>query len=385
MVRKTGLKKAAKIKIGVLYGGRSGEHDVSLCSAASVFSALDRNKYDVTVIGIARDGRWYVQDKPKIIPNKTFGRILSLKKKGVWLVNHFEQKNKLRLYNIKSKNEEVALDIVFPVLHGTFGEDGTLQGLLELAMVPYVGADVTGSAVGMDKDIAKRLLKEAGIGVVPSVTVSKQQWKDNPKIISKGALDKLGLPVFVKPVCTGSSVGVKKVKKKELLAKAMNFAFQFDTRVMIEKAIDCCEIECAILGNENPAASVLGEIIPHHEFYSYEAKYLDPNGAALKIPAQIKASLADKIRKTAVEGYMALGCSSMARVDFFLDKKTNKFYLNEINTLPGFTSISMYPKLWEATGLKYSDLLDKLIALALKRHKKKLEIKTEGIWPVWGC
>jgi D-alanine-D-alanine ligase len=350
-----------------------------------VFSALDRNKYDVTVIGIARDGRWYVQDKPKIIPNKTFGRILSLKKKGVWLVNHFEQKNKLRLYNIKSKNEEVALDIVFPVLHGTFGEDGTLQGLLELAMVPYVGADVTGSAVGMDKDIAKRLLKEAGIGVVPSVTVSKQQWKDNPKIISKGALDKLGLPVFVKPVCTGSSVGVKKVKKKELLAKAMNFAFQFDTRVMIEKAVECREIECAVLGNENPAASVLGEIIPHHEFYSYEAKYLDPNGAALKIPAQIKASLADKIRKTAVEGYMALGCSSMARVDFFLDKKTNKFYLNEINTLPGFTSISMYPKLWEATGLKYSDLLDKLIALALKRHKKKLEIKTEGIWPVWGC
>ena len=240
MAGKAGLKKAAKIKIGVLYGGRSGEHDVSLCFAASVFSALDRNKYDVTVIGIARDGRWYVQDKPKIIPNKTFGRILSLKKKGVWLVNHFEQKNKLWLYNIKSKNEEVALDIVFPVLHGTFGEDGTLQGLLELAMVPYVGADVTGSAVGMDKDIAKRLLKEAGVPVVPSLTINKQQWKDNPKLIIKNALDKLGLPVFIKPVCTGSSVGVKKVKKKEMFAKAMNFAFQFDTRVMIEKAVDWC-------------------------------------------------------------------------------------------------------------------------------------------------
>jgi D-alanine-D-alanine ligase len=285
----------------------------------------------------------------------------------------------LRLYNIKSKNEDVALDVVFPVLHGTFGEDGTLQGLLELAMVPYVGADVIGSAVGMDKDIAKRLLKEAGIPVVPSLTVNKQQWKDNSKLIIKSALDKLGLPVFVKPVCTGSSVGVKKVKKKELLAEAMAFAFQFDTRVMIEKAVDCREIECAVLGNENPAASILGEIIPHHEFYSYEAKYLDPNGAALKIPAQIKASLADKIRKAAVEGYVTLGCSSMARVDFFLDKKTNKFYLNEINTLPGFTSISMYPKLWEATGLKYSDLLNKLIALALDRHKKRLEIKTEGI------
>jgi D-alanine-D-alanine ligase len=380
MTRKAHLKKAKKMNIGVLYGGRSGEHDVSLCSAASVFSALDRNKYEVMAIGIARDGRWYVQDNPKVITDKDFGRKLALKKSGTWLVNHFEQKNKLHLYNIKNKNKEVVLDVVFPVLHGTFGEDGTLQGLLELAMVPYVGADVTGSAVGMDKDIAKRLLKEAGIPVVPSLTINKQQWKeDNSKIISEGALDKLGLPLFVKPVCTGSSVGVKKVKKKEMLAKAINFAFQFDTCVMIEKAIDCREIECAVLGNDNPSASVLGEIIPSHEFYSYEAKYLDPNGAKLLIPAQIKASLADTIRKTAVEGYMTLGCSSMARVDFFLDKKTKKFYLNEINTLPGFTSISMYPKLWEAAGLKYSDLLDNLIELALDRHKKKLEVKTDGI------
>ncbi len=246
-------------------------------------------------------------------------------------------------------------------------------------MVPYVGADVTGSAVGMDKDIAKRLLKEADIPVVPSLTINKQQWRDKHKVIILSALDKLGLPVFVKPVCTGSSVGVKKVKEKESLSEAINFAFQFDTRVMIEKAIDCREIECAVLGNDNPAASILGEIIPNHEFYSYEAKYIDPNGAALKIPAQIEEHLADKIRKTAVEGYMALGCSSMARVDFFLDKKTNEFYLNEINTIPGFTSISMYPKLWEATGLKYSDLLDKLIQLAIERHQKKLEIKTEGV------
>lgn len=379
MAKKADLKKAAKIKIGVLYGGRSGEHDVSLCSAASVFSALDRRKYEVIAVGIARDGRWYVQDKPQIITDKDFGRKMALKKSGLWLVNHFEQKNKLHLYDITNKNKEVIVDVVIPVLHGTFGEDGTLQGLLELAMVPYVGADVSGSAVGMDKDIAKRLLKEAGIPVVPSVTVNKQNWQKTSKIIMKTALEKLGLPLFVKPVCTGSSVGVKKVKKKELLAKAMNFAFQFDTRVMIEKAIDCREIECAVLGNENPAGSVLGEIVPRHEFYSYEAKYIDPDGAKLIIPAQIDKLFAAKIRKIAVEGYMALGCSSMARVDFFLDKKTNKFYLNEINTLPGFTSISMYPKLWEATGLKYNDLLDKLIALAFDRHKKKLEIKTEGI------
>jgi D-alanine-D-alanine ligase len=379
MARKTGLKKAAKIKIGVLYGGRSGEHDVSLCSAASVFSALDRKKYEVTAIGIARDGRWYVQDNPKVIPDKDFGRKMALKKHGTWLLNHFEQKNKLHLYNIKNKNEEVVLDIVFPVLHGTFGEDGTLQGLLELAMVPYVGADVTGSAVGMDKDIAKRLLCEAGIGVAPSVTINKSDWREDSKVIMKKTLAKLRLPLFVKPICTGSSVGVKKVKKKEALAQAIDFAFQFDTRVMIEKAIDCREIECAVLGNEKPVGSILGEIIPRHEFYSYEAKYIDPEGAKLLIPAQIEKQLAGKIRKTAVEGYMALGCSSMARVDFFLDKKTNEFYLNEINTLPGFTSISMYPKLWEATGIKYGDLLDKLIELALDRHKKKLEIKTENI------
>jgi len=378
MAGKTGLKDTAKIRIGVLYGGRSGEHDVSLCSAASVVAALDRKKYKVTAIGIDKNGRWYVQEKPEIISDRDFGKKMALKKKGMWLVNHFEKKNKLHLYDIKNKNKDVVVDIVFPVIHGTFCEDGTLQGLLELAMVPYVGADVTGSAVGMDKDIAKRLLKEADIPVVPSVTVNKQDWEENSKVIMNEALSGLGLPLFVKPVCAGSSVGVRKVKKKEELAKAMNFAFQFDTRVMIEKAIDCREIECAVLGNEKPAGSVLGEIIPNHEFYSYEAKYIDPDGAALKIPAEINKALSDKIRKIAVEGYMALGCSSMARVDFFLDRKTGKFYLNEINTLPGFTSISMYPKLWEATGLPYGKLLDKLIALALDRHKKKLEIKTEG-------
>ena len=371
------MKASAKMKIGVLYGGRSGEHDVSLCSAASVVAALSSSKYKIVAIGIDRDGKWYVQDKPQIVGHKDFGKVLSLKKRGTWLVNHFEQENKLLLYNLENSGEKVAIDFVFPVLHGTFGEDGTLQGLLELAMVPYVGADVLGSAVGMDKDVAKRLLSAAGIPVVPSLTISQQQWQNNQKSIMKSAIDKLGLPLFVKPVCTGSSVGVKKVKEKVSFPEAVDFALQFDTRVIIEKAIDCREIECAVLGNENPAASVLGEIIPSHEFYSYEAKYIDPHGAVPQIPAQIEPALADVIRKVAVAGYVALGCSSMARVDFFLDKKTNEYYLNEINTLPGFTSISMYPKLWEATGLKYGDLLDKLIALAQDRHKKKMAIKTE--------
>jgi len=379
MSRKMTSAKATKIKIGVLYGGRSGEHDVSLCSAASVFSALDRKKYRVVAVGIDRDGRWYVQEKPQIVPDKDFGRKLALKKNGPWLVNHFERNNKLCLYNMKNKNKIVAVDVVFPVVHGTFCEDGTLQGLLELAMVPYVGADVLGSAVGMDKDVAKRLLKEAGIPVVPSVTVGKSRWREDKKNIIREVLEKIGLPLFVKPACAGSSVGVKKVAKKEKLAQAVNFAFQFDNKVLIEKAVDCREIECAVLGNEKPVASVLGEVIPRHEFYSYEAKYLDPDGADLKIPAKVDKALADKIRKTAVEGYKALGCTSMARVDFFLDKGTGKFYLNEVNTLPGFTSISMYPKLWAATGVPYGRLLDKLIALALKRHAKKLEIKTDGV------
>ncbi len=370
-------RRKPKLKIGVLYGGRSGEHDVSLCSAASVVAALDKSKYNVVAIGIDRDGRWYVQDQPEIVVDKAFGKILSLKKRGLWLVNHFEQKNKLYIYNLETSGEKVVVDVVFPVLHGTYGEDGTLQGLLELAMVPYVGVDVAGSAVGMDKDIAKRLLKEAGIPVVPWITVSKHDWLEHPKNILNHAGNQLSLPLFVKPLCTGSSVGIKKVKVKKELADAINYAFQFDTRIMIETGIDCREIECAVLGNNNPQASVPGEILPQHEFYSYEAKYLDPEGAQMNIPAKLPAKLSAAIRQCAVAGFKTLNCNSMARVDFFLDKKTNQFYLNEINTLPGFTSISMYPKLWAATGIQYSELLDHLVALALMRHREKSAIKTD--------
>lgn len=369
--------KKPKLKIGVLYGGRSGEHDVSLCSAASVVAALDKSKYDVVAIGIDRDGRWYVQDQPEIVVDKAFGKILSLKKRGLWLVNHFEQQNKLYIYNLETSGEKVFVDVVFPVLHGTYGEDGTLQGLLELAMVPYVGVDVAGSAVGMDKDIAKRLLKEAGIPVVPWITVGKHDWLEHPKNILNHAGNQLSLPLFVKPLCTGSSVGIKKVKAKKELADAIDYAFQFDTRIMIETGIDCREIECAILGNDNPQASVPGEILPQHEFYSYEAKYLDPEGAQMNIPAKLPAKLSAAIRQCAVAGFKALNCNSMARVDFFLEKKTNQFFLNEINTLPGFTSISMYPKLWAATGIHYSELLDHLVALALTRHREKSAIKTD--------
>jgi len=377
MQRKSRKKSGKKMKIGVLYGGRSGEHQVSLCSAASVVAALDKEKYDVVAIGIDCYGRWYVQDRPEIVPDRDFGKILSLKKRGLWLVNHFEQDNKLSIYNLEGNGEKVIVDLIFPVLHGTYGEDGTLQGLLELAMVPYVGVDVAGSAIGMDKDVAKRLLNEAGIPVVPWITIGKHEWQGEPAKILRKALKQLQLPLFVKPLCTGSSVGIRKVKAKNELAPAIEYAFQFDTRIMVESGVDCREIECAVLGNENPQASVLGEILPTHEFYSYEAKYLDPDGARMKIPAELPARLAAVIRKAAIEGFKALNCNSMARVDFFLDKKTNAFYLNEINTLPGFTSISMYPKLWAATGLPYSRLLDELIGLAIARHREKIAIKTD--------
>ena len=370
-------RKPSKLTIGVLYGGRSGEHDVSLCSAASVVAALDKSKYNVVAIGIDRDGRWYVQPKPETLADKAFGKILSLKKQGLWLVNHFEQKNKLHLYNMEAGGKKVIVDLVFPVLHGTYGEDGTLQGLLELARVPYVGVDVAGSAVGMDKDIAKRLLKEAGIPVVPWITLGRQEWQKQSEQILRRVKKELRLPLFVKPLCTGSSVGINKVKAANELADAIEYAFQFDTRVMIETGVDCREIECAILGNDEPQASVLGEILPTHEFYSYEAKYLDPDGARMSIPAKLPARLSCAIRKCAVAGFRALNCNSMARVDFFLDKNTGKFYLNEINTLPGFTSISMYPKLWAATDLPYSRLLDRLVGLALERHREKLTIQTD--------
>lgn len=377
MQRKISTESKTKLKIGVLYGGRSGEHQVSLCSAASVVAALDQSKYDVVAIGIDRDGRWYVQDQPEIIPDKNFGKILSLKKRGLWLVNHFERQNRLHIYNLEANGEKIVVDLIFPVLHGTYGEDGTLQGLLELAMVPYVGVDVAGAAIGMDKDVAKRLLKEAGIPVVPWITLGKRDWLEQPQKILRRALNQLELPLFVKPLCTGSSVGIKKVRVKKELAEAVDYAFQFDTRIMIETGIDCREVECAVLGNERPQASILGEILPNHEFYSYEAKYLDPHGARMNIPAKIPMRLSAAIRKCAVAGFQALNCNSMARVDFFLDKKTNAFYLNEINTLPGFTSISMYPKLWAATGIPYGKLLDHLVDLALERHRAKLAIRTD--------
>lgn len=364
------------LTVGVLFGGRSGEHDVSLCSAASVVSALDPKKYNVIAIGIDRDGKWYPQERPVIVDDKDFGRILKLDKKGSWFVNHFENGNKLVLYNFDD-NKKISVDVVFPAVHGTYCEDGTLQGLLELAMVPYVGADSAGSSIGIDKDVSKRLLRDSGIPVVPWETLFIEDWNRDHKEIIEKINANFSLPLFVKPARTGSSVGVKKVKDRSELDEAIRFAFQFDGKILVEKGIDAREIECSVLGNRDPKASALGEVISRHEFYSYESKYIDPDGAELVIPASIDQGTSDRIRSAAVQGYRALCCSGMARVDFFLDKKTEQFYLNEINTIPGFTSISMYPKLWAYSGMEYSKLIDALIELAIERHRARMRIRTD--------
>lgn len=363
------------IRVGVLYGGRSGEHDVSRCSAASVVSFLDRLKYDVIAVGIDRDGRWYVQDSPEIINDKDFGRSLTLNRTGSWLVNHYECDGKLCLRDCES-GREVLLDVVFPVVHGTFCEDGTLQGLLELAMVPYVGADVSGSAIGMDKDIAKRLLKEAGIPVVPWLKVHKTQWAEEKNRITDLILAETGFPCFIKPCNAGSSVGISKVKDIQSLARAVDDAFAWDSKILVEKAVNAREIEFAVLGNERPEVSSPGEIRPRHEFYSYEAKYIDSDGAELIIPAELDNVKTAEMQQIAVDAYVALNCSGMARVDFFLDRVTGDVFVNEINTLPGFTSISMYPKLWEYSGISYSNLLEKLIHLAFSRREEKHGLRT---------
>ena len=364
------------IKVGVLYGGRSCEHDVSCCSAASVIKYLDRSKYEVYAIGIDHDGRWHVQESPEIIKSNDFGEILKLNKTGDWLVNHFEREGRLFLYN-KKNGAEVFSDIIFPVVHGTFCEDGSLQGLLELAMVPYVGADVLGSAIGMDKDVSKRLLKEAGIPVVDWIKVTKHLWNSEKDVIKNKIAASIGFPCFIKPCNTGSSVGITKVRGFESLEAGIEDAFQWDNKILVEKGINAREIEFSVIGNDNPESSIAGEIRPKHEFYSYEAKYIDSDGAELLIPAEIDQDLMKEMGEMAVKGYSALCCNGMARVDFFLDRGSNRFYLNEINTLPGFTSISMYPKLWGETGLDYKSLLDKLINLAFDRKREKLGLKTE--------
>jgi D-alanine-D-alanine ligase len=363
------------IRVGVLFGGKSPEHEVSRCSAASVFENLNKDKYVVLAIGIDKIGKWFVQENAIYEESKEFGKQLKIVETGDWIVKNYGIENKLIMIELKS-GQELSFDVVIPVLHGTNCEDGTLQGLLELIDVPFVGADTLGSAIGMDKDTAKRLVAYEKINVVPWTIINIYEWTNFDKqVYIQDIKSKYGFPVFVKPNRSGSSVGVTKVNNVNELSKAIDFAFEHDTKILIEKAIDAREIECAVIGNNVIKTSPLGEILPKKDFYSYEAKYLDKEGADLAIPAQLDELVSLKVRDLSARIFRALNCLSMARVDFFVDKITGEIYFNEINTLPGFTSISMFSKLWNEAGMEYPNLLDTLIHSAFEKHEEKKQCK----------
>ncbi len=343
-----------KIRIGLLFGGKSGEHEVSLQSAKSINEALDKNKYQVVLIGIDKMGKWLLGGTSNYLLNATSPKTIALDPSG--------------LKEITIGNENMnKIDVIFPVMHGTYGEDGSMQGLLEVLEVAYVGSGVLGSAVGMDKDVMKRLLNQVGIPTARFFALRKHEIGENTL---NDVLDDLGLPVFVKPANLGSSVGVTKVHNKKEFLAAIDNAFLYDVKILVEENIRGREIECSVLGNDTPIASVPGEVISTHEFYSYEAKYIDENGAKFKIPADLPKKTIKIIQNLAIKTFKTLEGSGMARVDFFL-KKSGEVLVNEINTIPGFTNISMYPKLFAASGISYSDLLDKLIQLAIEKKKQK--------------
>lgn len=382
-----------KIRVAVLYGGRSGEHEVSLVSATNVIQNLDRSKFEVIPIGIDKEGGWYLGDDvfKKELTSPHHKKIIKLQREQERLlfnpdligkqVQQFQPNTLIPL----SKNSERIFDVVFPVIHGPLCEDGTVQGLLELADVPYVGCGVLASAVGMDKDVSKRLISNAGIPVPPFITIKRGAWDHDAKVCCETIVRQLEFPLFVKPANTGSSVGVQKVKYSEDLAAAIECAFQYDIKVIVEMAIDAIEIEIAALESEensaDPIISVVGEIRPtdNHEFYSYAAKYVDEDGALLFIPADIAPELQEEARLVAKKIFTALECEGMARVDLFLERGTNRIYFNEINTIPGFTQISMYPKLMAASGVSYTELLTRLITLAIARHNRKSRLSREYI------
>lgn len=388
----------SKLRIGILFGGRSGEHEVSLLSAASVLNAIDKDKYEVVPIGITKDGRWVtatdaenlLQGKlvieprhlragdPDLTPAAAVlarGEAVVVPPEPVHRQSGLVPFQTDSMLTRRASDRAINVDVIFPVLHGTFGEDGTIQGLLELADIPYVGAGVLGSAAGMDKDIMKSLFIAAGIPIVRHVTLLRSAWENGRKKLQKLVERKLKYPVFVKPANLGSSVGISKVHNGKELGPAIEEAAKFDRKIVIEEGVGgkknkAREIECSVLGNDDPVASIPGEIIPIKEFYDYNAKYLD-EGSELIIPARLTKREIKKLQELAVRAFKAVDCSGLARVDFLMDPKTRKIYLNEINTMPGFTAISMYPKLWAASGLDYPDLIDKLIQLGIERYEDK--------------
>ncbi len=364
---------AGKIRVGVLFGGQSSEHEVSLASARSVMSALDPEKYEVVPIGITKRGAWL-----------TSGDAMSRLRAGdagigadatpASLVPDLANEGRAEIVQVSQGNAEAQvsqpLDVIFPVLHGPYGEDGTVQGMFQVANIPFVGAEVLGSAVGMDKDMMKKAFRDAGLQVVPYVCVTRREWERDPAAVQTLAEQRLQYPMFAKPANMGSSVGIGKIHGPEEFAAAVTQAARYDRRIVIEQGVDAREFEVAVLGNDEPEASVVGEIVPGNEFYDYRAKYVDDN-SELIIPARIPEYISQKIRDYAIRAFRAIDASGMSRVDFFVSRDLSQVWVNEINTIPGFTRISMYPKLWEATGLPYSSLLDRLIELAIERHQDR--------------
>ena len=384
----------SKLRVGILFGGRSGEHEISLLSAASVFNAIDKSKYDVVPIGITKEGHWVTSANAERLlrgefehgqekhlragdPDATPSAAVLARGEAI-LVPPEPQPRGSALPALQTEASEavvrpshaIEVDVVFPVLHGTFGEDGTIQGLLELADMAYVGAGVLGSAAGMDKDVMKSLFRAAGLPIVKHVTILRSEWEKQPKKAEKLVETKLKYPVFVKPANLGSSVGISKARDRAELEKALALAAQFDRKIIVERGINGREFECSVLGNEMPEASLACEILPSRDFYDYEDKYL-LDQAKFDLPAKLEPEQMTELRRLAVECYRAVECEGMARVDFLLEAATGQLYINEINTIPGFTSISMYPKMWEQTGLPYPKLIDRLIELALERHAVK--------------
>ena len=375
-----------KLRVGIIYGGRSGEHEVSIASAAAVVQNLDKRRYEAIPLRTEKDGRWIIADRlptsasaAEVIEQSRAHTVQRLGRGGreAHLVAHPGDEQIMTIERGSSPSVTgLALDVVFPVLHGPYGEDGTVQGLLELANIPYVGAGVLSSAVGMDKAVAKLVFAAKGLPQTNYLVVLRNDWLQTPSAIVKDVSSSLGYPVFVKPANLGSSVGISKVKSSADLPAAIDLAAEFDRKIVIEAAVpNAREIEIAVLGNDNPEVSVPGEIIPSREFYDYQAKYLDDDSRTV-IPADLPASVTSEVKRLAIAVFRAVDCAGMARVDFLMNASAGALYVNEINTIPGFTTISMYSKMWAASGVSYPELLDRLIALARERHAEKQQIRT---------
>jgi D-alanine-D-alanine ligase len=378
LILKSGLNREIimrknKIRIAILFGGRSAEHEVSLQSARNVIEAIDKDRYETVLIGIDRKGGWFLNENWMTLLHSNDPQLIALNQSNT-AVSLVPGDETGRLIDLQHSTLIVSIDVVFPILHGPYGEDGSVQGLAKLANVPCVGSDILGSAIGMDKDVAKRLLRDACISVASHICVKRRDLSDElPKQIEQG----FGYPVYVKPANMGSSVGVVKVSQAADLLPAIDIALQYDTKILIEESIIGREIECAVLGNDEPIVSTAGEIVTNDGFYSYEKKYIDNEAAKLKIPAALDPACLASLQATAIETFRVLETRGMARVDMFLTAN-NRIFVNEINTIPGFTAISMYPKLWQASGIPYPELIDRLIRLSIEDFEEKRNLKTTG-------